>query len=263
MRAYTSVLSARFRTLLQYRAAALAGFGTQLFWGFIRIMIFDAFYRSSTAPPPLSFDQMVTYIWLGQAMFALLPWRGDADVQGMIRSGTVAYEMLRPLDLYALWYSRAIAGRLAPTLLRSIPLFVVAGLFFGLKAPPSGSAAAGWVAAMAGALLLSAAFSNLITVSLLWTLSGEGAWVLGSALLPLLSGLIVPLPFFPAWARPVLEALPFRGLVDVPFRVYLGDIPPARLAAVLAHQLAWTGAFVLLGRWLLARGTRRLVVQGG
>ncbi|MDT7580304.1 MAG: hypothetical protein QOK35_1568, partial [Pseudonocardiales bacterium] len=33
MKPYWAVLSARFRTLLQYRAAAMAGVGTRVFWG--------------------------------------------------------------------------------------------------------------------------------------------------------------------------------------------------------------------------------------
>jgi ABC-2 type transport system permease protein len=32
---------------------------------------------------------------------------------------------------------------------------------------------------------------------------------------------------------------------------------------VLLHQLVWTALLVALGRWLLSRGVRRLVVQGG
>ena len=40
-------------------------------------------------------------------MFALTMWNIDQDVREMIRNGTVAYEMLRPLDLYGLWYSRS------------------------------------------------------------------------------------------------------------------------------------------------------------
>ena len=68
MSAYVAVVKARFRMLLQYRTAALAGFGTQLFWGLIRVMLFDAFYRSSSAPQPMSYPQTVTYLWLVQAM---------------------------------------------------------------------------------------------------------------------------------------------------------------------------------------------------
>ena len=85
MKAYTSVLSARFRTLLQYRAAAIAGLGTQLFWGLIRMMIFEAFYRSSTTPQPMTIDIVVGYVWLGQAFILIQPWGVDPDVRNQIR----------------------------------------------------------------------------------------------------------------------------------------------------------------------------------
>ena len=74
MRPYASLLSARARMLLQYRAAAWAGTGTRLFWGIIRLMIFEAFYRSSTAEQPISLPEVVTYIWLGQAFLTLIPF---------------------------------------------------------------------------------------------------------------------------------------------------------------------------------------------
>ena len=46
-------------------------------------------------------------------------------------------------------------------------------------------------------------------------------------------------------------------------RVFTGHIPPQAAISVLRHQLLWTAALVLFGRWLLARGLRRIVVQGG
>jgi ABC-2 type transport system permease protein len=206
---------------------------------------------------------MVTYIWLGQALLGLLPWGVDSDVRTMIRTGTIAYELLRPVDLYGLWYSRAVAARAAPTLLRAVPLFLVAGLFFGLRPPPSWACAAGWVLSTLGALLLSSAISTLVTLSLLWTVSGEGVARLAPMIVNFFSGILIPLPLFPQWAQSVLDFLPFRGLVDLPFRVYMGHIPPEQLGAVLAHQLVWTVALVALGRGILFQGTRRLVVQGG
>ena len=53
MRAYVAVFGARFRALLQYRAAALAGLGTQVFWGLIRVMIFGAFYATAAEAAPI------------------------------------------------------------------------------------------------------------------------------------------------------------------------------------------------------------------
>ena len=85
-----------YRALLQYRAAALAGFGTQLFWGFIRVMIFKAFYLSTTDSQPMELDDVITYVWLGQAFLVFIPWNVDREIQALIRSGAVTYELLRP-----------------------------------------------------------------------------------------------------------------------------------------------------------------------
>ena len=38
------------------------------------------------------------------------------------------------------------------------------------------------------------------------------------------SGLIIPLPLFPDWLQPLLYWQPFRGLADVPYRIYGGNI---------------------------------------
>ena len=263
MKPYWAVVSARFRMLLQYRAAAVAGFGTQLFWGLIRVMIFEAFYRSATAPQPMVLPDVVTYIWLGQAFLAMLPWNVDTDIRAMVRSGNVAYELVRPLNLYALWFSRAIAMRAAPTLLRAIPMFIVAGLLFGMAAPPSWASAGAWAFATLGALLLSCATTTLLNISLLWTVSGDGITILVTTAAILLSGLMIPMPLFPDWAQPVLRILPFRGVGDSPFRLYMGHIPPDQVVAVVAHQVVWTLALIALGYRMLRRGMRRLVVQGG
>jgi ABC-2 type transport system permease protein len=75
--------------------------------------------------------------------------------------------------------------------------------------------------------------------------------------------MIIPLPLFPDWAQPALLAMPFAGLVDLPYRVYVGNMAPNSILAVILRQLLWTAALVPFGRWLLARGLRRVVVQGG
>ena len=142
-------------------------------------------------------------------------------------------------------------------------MFVIAMLFFGMQPPPSAASALAWAAATCGAFLLTSALTTLITITLLWTIAGDGiARIIPAIVLPF-SGMLIPLPLFPVWAQPLLSFLPFRGLVDTPFRLYMGDIPPSQVWAALAHQLLWTAGLVLLGRALLARGTRRLVVQGG
>jgi ABC-2 type transport system permease protein len=263
VRENAAMVSARFRTLLQYRAAALAGIGTQIVFGLIHVTVLGAFYAVSPSSQPMTYPQTVAYVWLGQAMLGMLPWNYDREVVQMIRSGNVAYELLRPLDLYGLWYSRALAMRTAPTLLRAVPMFVIASLFLGFRPPPSFASGAAWAAATLGALALSSALTVLMSVSALWTVSGEGAFYLVATAATVFSGMVIPLPLFPDWLQPVLSALPFRGLCDVPFRLYSGNIPPSAAVVCVVQQLAWVAVLIVFSRLLLARGLRRLVVQGG
>jgi ABC-2 type transport system permease protein len=181
----------------------------------------------------------------------------------MIRTGSVAYELTKPLDLYNLWFARAIGGRVAPLTMRCLPILVLAGLFLNLQKPSSlGSGLLFAVSTISG-IFLAASMVVLLTISLLWTVSGEGIYRLASPLIFFFSGIVIPVPMFPDWAQPLITVLPFRGLIDTPFRIYLGVISgPAALEAIL-HQLAWVAALVIVGRLILTRGLRRLVVQGG
>ncbi len=269
---YAAVIRARFGMLLQYRAAAIAGVWTQIFFGLVLIMGYEAFYASSSAAvQPMTFAQLVSYVWLGQALLSMVPWNADSELRALVRSGAVAYELCRPIDLYGLWFARAVAQRTAPATLRALPLVVFAALvlpLLGLEAwrlapPASLAAGGGFVATLGCAMLLSCAISTLINITLMWTIAGDGVVMLTSTLVSLLSGLLVPLPLMPAWAQGVVRWLPFAGLVDVPFRVYTGHIAPGELALVLVRQLGWSLAIIGFGRWLLGRGMRRIVVQGG
>lgn len=268
---YRAVLGARFRMELQYRAAAIAGFGTQCWWGVIKIMVFAAFYASAPGDHPLTLEQAITYTWLGQGLLALLPWTGDTEVQQMVRTGNIAYERLRPVDVYAYWYFRAMALRVAPTILRMTPMIILAAVILPLAGlddwalkPPSGwEAAALFAASIASTVLLASAVTVLINTAMLWTVSGYGLNNLAMPLVAIFSGMIVPLPLFPDWMQPFLNAQPFRGLVDVPYRIYFADLTGMDALWGIAHQLGWTVALVLFGHWLMARGMKRMVVQGG
>ncbi len=217
------------------------------------------------ALPPMALGQAITHTWLGQAFFQLLPFstNPDPEVRELIRTGAVGYELARPLDLHALWLVRALAARVAPTLLRAVPMFAVAVPLLGMALPPSLAAAGAWAAAMVGAAALVGAFATAVTSTMLWTTSGDGIARIVPSLVLAASGMIVPLPLLPPWMLPWLDAPPFRGMSTRRSGSTSGTWPAGALPGVLLHQALWTAAFVALGRAMVARGLRRLVVQGG
>ena len=112
-------------------------------------------------------------------------------------------------------------------------------------------------------VLLATAITMLMHISLVWTISGEGFNRMMPGLTAILSGMIVPLPLFPDWMQPFLNWQPFRGLCDVPYRIYTGNIGAADALPEIAQQLGWVVLIVAFGYWLLSVSTKRVVIQGG
>lgn len=263
MKGYLAILKSRIFVLIQYRAAALAGLATQFFWGLIKVMILAAFYSETTITQPLSLAQAFDFIWIGQALLLLLPWTIDKELEEQVKSGNIGYELVRPLDLYSLFFFRSLAMRVAPTIMRAIPVFLIAGLFINLSSPISTGAAIAFTFSLILSALLSAAITTIVIISLFWTLSGEGIVCMLAHVVLFLSGLVVPLPLFPNWAQPILNIQPFRFIIDVPCRLYTGIIPVSEAAYYLTFQVMWILLFVIAGRVLINRAVKKFVMQGG
>lgn len=263
MKAYYSIIKARISILFQYRSAAFAGLATQIFWGLIKTMVLQAFFNGASGAQPISLAQALTFVWIGQALLQLLTWKLDPEVENQVKTGNVAYELVRPLDLYWLWYVRGIAMRVVPTLMRCLPVFIIAALFFDLPAPVSLWAGLAFITSVSFSFLLSSAITTLVIISLFWTLSGEGIQRMLPHLSVLLSGMIVPLPLFPDWMQPFLSFQPLRGLIDIPCRLYTGVIPVSEAFYYFGFQLLWTALIILFGRMLMNKAIHRLEIQGG
>jgi ABC-2 type transport system permease protein len=265
---YAAILRARFALMLQYRAAAFAGFVTQCWWGVIKIMVFAAFYASSPHQT-ISLAQAITYTWLGQGLLGLLPWNADPEISEAVETGNVAYERLRPVDTHSLWLARAIAARAGTTALRVVPMFVAAAMLLpavGLsqwswRLPPSTMAAALFAVSITLTLLLSAAFVVLLNIGVT-ALKTRRAANVAAVLVNPLSGMIVPLALMPAWSQTFLFWQPFAGLVDIPYRIYFANLTGAGALAGIAAQTLWIALFIAIGRAWMNRVMARVDMQG-
>ncbi len=270
LRPYAAMFAAHFQLMLQYRAAALAGFATQCWWGAMKVMVLAAFYAGGEVGP-MRLADAITYVWLGQAFLAVLPWNADPEVAAAVRTGAISYERLRPADTYALWYARAAAGMIATALPRATMMVALAGFLLPVMGqagwalrPPAGLAAAGLFAvSMVGVVLLSAAMRNLLSILVVATLNDRGANTLAAPIVNVLSGSIVPLAFFPDALVPLLRLGPFAGLVDTPFRIYFGELVGSGAVGAILMQLGWTVVLFAIGHLWLDRVMARLQVQGG
>jgi ABC-2 type transport system permease protein len=269
---YLAAFAARFQVMLQYRAAALAGFATQCWWGAIKIMIYAAFFGAVThGHTPITLPQAITYTWLAQAFFILTPWAGDPEVAAKVRSGAVGYDRVRPLDAYGWWYANTAAWLTARAIPRAGLMFALTGLTFPLvglgawswRPPASAEAGALFAISILLVVLLSTSIVMLINLCVAQTLTDRGVNSLMPPLVIVLSGNLLPLPLFPDWARTALFLQPFAGVVDIPVRIYFGGLAGPLAWAGLGLQAFWTLGLIALGRAWMGSVMGRLQVQGG
>lgn len=267
LKKYISFFRLRCVTGLQYRAAALAGISTQFAWGFLIIFAYHAFYRSDPTAFPMTLQATVNYTWIQQAFLAMFAsWVLDGDILEEITSGSISYSLCRPVDLYAMWYTKSLSGRISKVALRAVPILVVAALLpagYNLTAPTDLPTFFLFLLTMVLGALNSTAFTLLIYVLTVYTLSSTGLRSLLLTLADFLCGGVVPLPFFPPTLRRICELTPFAATSNVPYRVYSGDIAGTNAAFAVGLQIFWLLVLVLGGHILMKNALKRVVIQGG
>ena len=271
LRPYVAAFASRFLQMLQYRTAALAGFATQCWWGGIKVMVLAAFYGGAAPAAAMPLHQAITYTWFAQGLLALLPWAADPEVAQAVRTGAIAHDRLRPVDAYALWYARSmgwIAARVLPR------LALMAG-FAAIVLPLAGASAWAWEAPagiaagllflLAGglALLLATALVMGLNIATAAALNERGINAFAVPVVIVLSGNLLPLALLPDAWQAALLLQPLAGLMDIPARLYFGQLAGWDAAGALALQAAWVALLVAWGRLALERTLRRIEVQGG
>lgn len=267
MKQYISFFKLKFTVGLQYRAAAIAGISTQLFFGFVNILVYMAFYSSGTTNNVgISIEQLTTYLWLNQSFFALIYiWFRDNDLLKMIKNGDIAYELCRPSNLYIMWFTRILATKLSSVLLRGGPLLIIASI---LPSPfriiyPDIQTILLFILIMAISSILITAIIVLIYVISFYMLDEGGIMGIFSSISDILSGQAIPLALFPNALKSIVSFLPFAYISDFAFQVFCKNITGLSIIKGLIVDILWIIIIIFLGIKLTDKILKRVVVQGG
>ncbi len=267
MKKYYSFLRIRFVTGLQYRAAAWGGLATQFAWGGMTILLYHAFYQSDASAFPMEFSQLTSYIWLQQALLTLFnAWFFDNDIFESITSGSIAYEMCRPIDIYSMWFTKNVATRLSRVVLRSAPILIFAMLLpypYNLTLPADIMTFLLFLISSIFGLFVVTSIGMLIYTTAFYTISANGIKAIAVSAMELLTGALIPIPFFPDWLQPIIYLLPFASIQSTPFLVYIGQITGVQTLSAMALQLFWIVVLVGIGKLLMRNALKKVVAQGG
>ena len=264
-KSYYGIFRMEFKGELQYRAKAISGVITQVFWGFLQIFLYRAFLSSGSVDG-FSIAQMASYIWLGQAFVAMRFIVSDHKLIKNIVNGNICYNFVRPINLYNQWYSAGLGQKIAAVLLR-FPWIVILAAFlpsgYSLGAPVSILALLLSVLGLILGLCINMAITMFATYLTFKTLAPRGPTTIISTISGLLGGLVIPLPLMPQALQNVINYLPFRFISDLPFRIYIGNVSITEGLIFLGIGVAWLIALIILGKLLIRSALKKTVIQGG
>jgi ABC-2 type transport system permease protein len=212
------------------------------------------------------FPDMVAYYlitMLGRA-FSSMP-NLASGIAKQIREGEIKRYLIQPIDLIGFLLVQRVAHKLAYYTVAIGPFalvfFLCRSYFVDGWPPPE----------VFAAVLRSLVMGFLIGFFLEATIGMIGFWFLEvSSLLFIymlfsffLSGHMFPLSILPDEIEWFVQLLPLKYLAYFPAAVFLGKIPREELATEMAIEAGWLIFFILLCRWMYARGVNRYSGFGG
>lgn len=268
MKAYLNYFKLRFIVNLQYRISAIAGIGTQIFFGLVFIMVYLAFYESNSLTNyPMEWNDLVTYIWLNQAFYALIyPFEKDNELLEMIKNGNISYELIRPQNFFVKFYIKMIAKKIVSTGLKCIPVIIIAFILpypLRMSMPLSFMHFIMFILFLITSCLLVSLLTVTVHIITMFTIDSRGILSMYSVVCEVMSGGTIPIPFFPNWLKTIVYLLPFRYIADVPFRVYSGSIDLLNGFDLLIQSFIWIIVIFIIGQYITNKALRKAVIQGG
>jgi len=265
MSSYFGIFKMNFKGELQYRAKAISGVTTQIFWGLMYIYLYTAFMGGKVIEG-FSIEQMITYVWLGQAFLVIRFIDLPKNCAKEIENGNICYKFTRPINSYNQWYAEHLGYKLSATILRCIPLLLFAFIMpksIRMMVPPSFASFVLFILALIVGTLLTSAISMIIVYLTFKTLSSKGTVSICNTVCGILGGLYIPLVFMPQSIQNVLNYLPFRFILDLPARIYIGNIPPIEGLKFLGIAVAWLIVIIIIGKLLISKAGKNAIIQGG
>jgi len=261
--AFGAFVRAGFRRYATYRQATLAAAFTNSVFGFLKTYVLLAALGERVTVAGYDAVQLATFVWVGQGLLGVVELFTWTELAERVRDGTVASDLLRPVD--PIWaYLGTDLGRAGHATMTRLAIPVLVGAaFFPLYVPTRPVTYLLAAASVVLAVVVSFGTRYLTNLVAFWWLDVRGAnlvWLIGSTML---SGLALPVAFFPDVVRPLVWATPFPWMFQAPLDVLLERRGTGHQVLLLGGQVVAAAVVLAACHLVQRRAVRKLVIQGG
>jgi ABC-2 type transport system permease protein len=252
-----------FVNILAFRLRYFTGIITYLLNVTVYFFIWSAVFGHGQQIAGYNLAQLITYVSVGWIIRSFYWNTIDQEMAYEVIEGKIAMDLIKPVSVLWMWISRAMGESAFRLGLLTVPTAVVVSLLFPVERPASAPDFALFILAVLGSFFLMGAINFMIgtcaiPLKSILALIRAKYW-----LIELLSGLLVPVSFFPQRAQKIMAWLPFEHIAYTPLQIYLGKLSRADALRALATQWFWVIALLFLAQLWWDRASRKITIHGG
>ncbi len=261
--AYLELIRIRFLMMLAYRVNYYSGIIIYAINIGAYYFLWKAIYGDADTLEGFTVAQITTYVavsWMGRAFYFN---NLDREISNDVRDGSLAVQMTRPYNYLIVKMMQGFGEGIFRFGLFMIPGMLVVSLLFPITFPSDPIRYVVFIVMLWFSFLINSQLNIMTGLFAFFVENNEGMMRMKRVLVDLLSGVVLPIAFFPSWAKPVLDWLPFPAITYLPSSVFTGRLNGADVWQALLVQVIWVAVLILpiMAMWRSAR--RRLFVQGG
>jgi ABC-2 type transport system permease protein len=263
---YTPFIRNSFLAMLAYRLRYVTGILTYTVFVSVYYFIWEAVYKTKGTGSVIngfSLQEMITYIAVGWISRSLYFSDIDEEIDELVRTGQIGIYLLRPVDFQIMMLAQAFGATLFRAACFAIPLGAVIVSIFPVSPPASVADFLLYLLSTFLGFLVFAEFNFIVGLLSFSLKSIQGVVRAKYYVVQFLSGLLLPLTFFPPVVEEVSKYLPFRAIAYTPLQTYLGKLEGRELWFALGVQVLWILVLFILGRLWWDKARSRLLLQGG
>jgi len=252
-----------FVNILAFRLRYFTGIITYFLNVTVYYFIWTAVFRSASSLAGYNLEQIITYVSVGWIIRSFYWNTIDQEMAYEVIEGKIAMDFIKPVSIQWMWISRAMGESAFRLGLLTLPTAVIVALVFPILGPASHENFLFFIVGVIGSFFLMSAINFMIgtcaiPLKSILALIRAKYW-----LIELLSGLLIPISFFPGNLQKVMAWLPFEHIAFTPLQIYLGKLDRAHALRALGIQWLWVIALLALAHLWWNRASRKITIHGG
>jgi ABC-2 type transport system permease protein len=261
--AYFEFARIGFANILAFRLRYYTGIITYLINVSVYYFIWRAVFASSGQIAGYNLPQILTYVSVGWILRSFYWNTIDQEMAYEVIEGKIAMDLIKPVSVLWMWFSRAMGESAFRLGLLTLPTAIVVALVFPVRGPASTLNFALFLVAGLGSFALMAVINFMIgtcaiPLKSILALIRAKYW-----LIELLSGLLIPVSFFPHRLQVIMDWLPFEHIAYTPLQIYLGKFDARAAGFAIAKQWVWVVVLFALADAWWNRAVKKITIQGG